>query len=79
MNIEDQLDAIFRDVLELGQPIDHGELVYNEFPKWNSLAHMGLVSAIEANFDVILETDDILNMSSFDKAVAIVKKYRADN
>lgn len=52
---------------------------YNNFPKWDSLAHMALVAAIESDFDCIMETDDILDMSSFAKAVEIVKKYNGDN
>lgn len=70
---------LFREVLELSGPFNRDEMQYNNFPKWDSLAHMALVAAIESDFDCIMETDDILDMSSFAKAVEIVKKYNGDN
>ena len=36
---------------------------------------MALVAEIEAAFDIMLETDDIIDMSSFAKAKEIVAKY----
>jgi acyl carrier protein len=36
---------------------------------------MILVAALESEFDTMLETDDILEMSSFEKAVSIMSKY----
>ena len=40
------------------------ELSYNEIPQWDSLAHMTLVAKIEEEFDVMLDTNEILDMSS---------------
>jgi len=36
---------------------------------------MILVAALESEFDTMLETDDILEMSNFEKAVSIMGKY----
>jgi acyl carrier protein len=36
---------------------------------------MALISAIETEFDIMLETDDLIDMSSFLKAMEILKKY----
>jgi len=73
--IEARLEGLFKDVLEIQGDIRTDELKYNAYPKWNSLAHMSLVAAIETEFDCILETDDILGMSSFDAAVDIVRRH----
>jgi len=43
--------------------------------KWDSVGHMGLVAAIESAFDILLETEDIINMSSFQKTKEILSKY----
>ncbi|WP_440903925.1 acyl carrier protein [Catenovulum sp. SX2] len=51
------------------------ELAYSQHPKWDSTAHMVLVAEIEAAFDIMLDTDDIIDMSSFAKAKEIVAKY----
>lgn len=36
---------------------------------------MTLVAAIEDTFDIALDTDDIIDMSSFEKAQELLQKY----
>jgi hypothetical protein len=36
---------------------------------------MNLVAAIESSFDLMLATEDVIDMSSFQKAREIVTKY----
>jgi len=74
MSVEKRLGNVFREVFELNDLPERSELIYNQFPKWNSLGHMSLVAAIETEFDCILETDDILAMSSFQRALEIVSR-----
>ena len=42
---------------------------------WDSVAHMALVASIENEFDIMLDTDDIIDMSSVKKAQEILVKY----
>ena len=42
---------------------------------WDSVAHMKLIAEIETQFDIMLETEDVIDMSSFKKAKEIVQKY----
>ena len=44
-------------------------------PGWDSVAHMSVVAAIERSFDIMLETPDVIGLSSFGKAKEIVTKY----
>lgn len=71
----DKLRAAFRESLHLSADTLVDSLEYNKHKKWDSVAHMALVAAIEEAFDIMLETDDVLEMSSFLKAVSIVEKY----
>jgi len=50
-------------------------LAYQKHPSWDSVAHMRLVAAIETAFDIMLETDEILEMSTFDKAKEILAAH----
>ena len=52
-------------------------LAYNKVPQWDSVAHMALVAAIERDFDILISTDDVIDMSSFAKAREIVARYGA--
>lgn len=50
-------------------------LEYNSIPQWDSAGHMSLVAELETEFDVMLDTDDIIAMSSVKQARTILQKY----
>lgn len=50
-------------------------LKYQAVPAWDSVGHMGLIAAIEDAFDIQFETDDIVDFSSFEKGIELLKKY----
>jgi len=60
----------------LGVPADQvtDSLAYNSVKQWDSVAHMALVAALETEFDIMLDTDDILAMSSVAVARQILQK-----
>ena len=51
------------------------ELEYASIPQWDSVAHMSLIVGLEDEFDIMIETDDVIDMNSFKKAKEIVNKY----
>ena len=48
------------------------ELKYQDIPEWDSVGHMGLISAIEDAFDIMMDTDDIIDLSSYEKGKEIL-------
>ncbi|MGX5173698.1 acyl carrier protein [Aliikangiella sp. IMCC44653] len=70
-----RLKSIFIDSLGIGEAVFSEELEYGTIPQWDSVAHMGLVAAIEDEFDIMLDTDDIIDMSSVAKVKEILGKY----
>lgn len=48
------------------------KLEYQGIPEWDSVGHMGLVAAIEDLFDIMMDTDDIIDFSSFEKGKEIL-------
>ncbi|SBT16344.1 hypothetical protein MGA5115_00424 [Marinomonas gallaica] len=50
-------------------------LEYNTIPQWDSVAHMVLVAALEKEFGVMLDMDDIIEMSSVKIAKEILAKH----
>ena len=53
-------------------------LQYQGVELWDSVGHMTLVAAIEDAFDIMLETDDIVDLSSFEKGKEILAKYNVE-
>ncbi|WP_041361669.1 acyl carrier protein [Nautilia profundicola] len=73
--MEERLKKVFAESLGIEEKKVTDDLKYNTIDEWDSVAHMTLVAAIEDEFDIMLDTDDIIDMSSFAKAKEIVAKY----
>lgn len=76
MDIAQQLRAVFVDALELGEDVEVEKLEYRGIEAWDSVGHMTLVAAIEDAFDVQLDTDQVIDLSSFKVALDLVKELR---
>jgi acyl carrier protein len=72
---EARLQAAFREALGLSGELDVAGLTYRGIRQWDSVAHMQLITAIETAFELMLDTDDVIGMSSYDKAREIVRKH----
>jgi acyl carrier protein len=70
-----KLTAAFATALVIADSQIHDELAYNSIKEWDSTAHMLLIAELENTFDVMLDTDDIIDMSSVGKAKTILAKY----
>ena len=54
-------------------------LNYQGTELWDSVGHMSLLSALEDIFDIMMETDDIIDLSSYEKGIEILKsKYNVE-
>lgn len=49
-------------------------LHYQQIELWDSVGHMTLVANLEDAFDIMLETDDIIDLSSYEKGKEILAK-----
>jgi|TARA_B100001964_G_scaffold230362_1_gene283750 acyl carrier protein len=54
------------------------DLEYNSVPEWDSIGHMSLISELEEKFKISIDTDDIVDFSSFSKGKEILKKYKVE-
>jgi acyl carrier protein len=60
-----KLEDVFRAVFELTPGTDVKRIRQISEPRWDSLAHVSLVAAIESEFNVALDAADALRMTSF--------------
>lgn len=75
MNNKEKYDQVFISSFLIDGSVLGDNLVYNTIPEWDSIGHMGLVAAIETGFNITMETDDIIEFSSYKKGFDILKKY----
>jgi acyl carrier protein len=71
----EQLESAFVDGLGIPKDSDFSILEYSKDPKWDSIAHMQLINSLEEAFDIMIDTDDVIGMSSYLVAIEILKKY----
>lgn len=76
MENKDKYKEIFLKSLSIKENDFSEELKYNEIPEWDSIGHMTLMSGLEEGFNISMETDDIVDFSSFKRGVEILKKYK---
>lgn len=74
----DRLASVFRTVLTPPEDRDVATLEYRGIPRWDSVGHMQLVAAVETEFDVMLETEQVIDMSSFAKTLEILHDLGID-
>ena len=72
-NLEKYVKA-FTDSLEVPES-EVAALVYGESAAWDSVGHMTLIAALEDAFDIMVDMDDIIDLSSFEKGKEILRKY----
>ncbi len=50
-------------------------LKYQSIAAWDSVGHLVMVAALEEAFGIMMDTDDIIEFSSFEKGKEILAKY----
>ena len=75
MNNKQKYDQVFIESFSIDKSKLTDELAYNAIRSWDSVGHMGMIAAIEETFDIMMETDDIIDFSSYKKGFEIIAKY----
>lgn len=71
-NLE-KYNKAFMESFEIGEEQLAG-LKYQDIEAWDSVGHMGLIAALEDAFDIMMDTDDIIDFSSYEKGKEILAK-----
>ena len=75
MNSKQKYQDIFIKSLSIDSKKFNEKIQYNEIPEWDSIGHMTLMSGLEEEFKITMDTDDIVDFSSFQKGYEILSKY----
>ena len=67
---------VFIESLSLKLDTFSEEIKYNDVAEWDSIGHMTLMADLEDGFKISMDTDDIIDFSSFKKGIQILKKYK---
>ena len=75
MNNKQKYDQAYIESFSISKGALGDDLTYNSITEWDSVGHMGLIAALEETFDIMLEMDDIIDFSSYNKGFELIAKY----
>ena len=64
---------IFMETFEVTEE-EAKSLKYQDIDAWDSVGHMGLIAALEDAFDIMMDTDDIIDFNSYEKGKELLSK-----
>lgn len=71
MSNKEKYNNAFTETLEIGEEKLNG-LNYQDIETWDSIGHMNLIAVLEDSFDIMMDTDDIIAFSSYEKGMEIL-------
>jgi len=74
MNNLDKYIGAFTEAFGIDKGIVSG-LQYQDIEEWDSVGHMRMIALVENEFDIMIDTDDMIDFSSFEKGKEILQKY----
>ena len=72
---EQKLRRAFAAGLRLAESEVTEDLPYANSAAWDPVAHTALVASLDETFDIRLDTDDVIDLSSYVRAREILAKY----
>ena len=71
-------NTIFKNVFLTDESELNENFTILNIEKWDSVAHMHLISELEDAFNIMFDTNDIINFSSYKSGMEILNKYGVD-
>lgn len=73
MTNSERYSKIFIEVFEVKEE-ELPQLRYQGIEAWDSVGHMNLIAALENEFEIMFDTDDVIDFNSFEKGKEILAK-----
>lgn len=71
MTNKEKYDGAFIEIFEIEAAQLPG-LEYQSIQGWDSVGHMALIAKFEELFDIMMDTDDIIDLSSYERGMEIL-------
>ncbi|HIZ87219.1 MAG TPA: acyl carrier protein [Candidatus Coprenecus pullistercoris] len=75
MDNRDKYNAVFRDVFMVDDAALGDTFEKDSVDGWDSVRQLALTAALEDSFDILLDAEDILELSSYSKGKEVLRKY----
>jgi acyl carrier protein len=78
-NVPTKLASVFSDVFGLPPELVHPDLGPGDVERWDSVGHVMLVAAIEVEFSIQFDVDEIMEFTSFRAILSIIDRKMASS
>ncbi len=68
-------NTAFKESFEVDDAALNASLAYQSIATWDSVGHMKMIAVLEDAFSITMDTEDIIDFSSYDKGKSILQKY----
>jgi acyl carrier protein len=68
-------NKVFKECFSLNDADLNASLVYQSITSWDSVGHMQMIANLEDVFGINIDTEDIIDFSSYEKGLEILQKY----
>lgn len=75
MNNIEKYEQIFIQAFNVAKEDLNENFTFAGRDDWDSMSHLNMVTLLEDEFGIMLDTEDILNYQSFENGKNILKKY----
>ena len=75
MNTTEQLHDIIAGALSVSVSKIDDQLSYQGIPEWDSMSHVSLISELESSYQISIEMEDALEMSTVSKVREVLARY----
>ena len=75
MNNLERVNKIFCEIFSVEESVLGDEFNKDTVEGWDSVHQLGLTTAVEDEFDIMLDAEDILEFTSYENVKAILSKY----
>ena len=75
MNNLQTYNNVFINVFHVEASELNEQFTFKDVQRWDSVAHLTLISELEDAFDVFFESEDILHYESYLNGIEILKRY----
>lgn len=78
MNTTQTLQDIIAAALSIPAEQVTDDLSYQSIAEWDSVSHIYLITELEAAFNITIDTDEVLEMSSVEKVKETLRKHNIE-
>jgi acyl carrier protein len=78
MNTTQTLHDIIAAALSIPAEQVTDDLSYQSIPEWDSVSHIYLITELEAAFNITIDTDEVLEMSSVEQVKETLRKHNIE-